>query len=511
MDVSQSNIQSGLQAMNLSVLQRNDSSISNIILTAKHVVVYQYDEGRGWKKVDMEGSLFVYRRSITPNFGFFLMNRMGIENINELVTTMMKIKVEPPYLLYRNETGSIMGIWFYNDQDRISISECLVSAYAQEESTSKLPTELQWDATHNDQLTINASSNMARHTNSTGQNLLEMLSQSQTENTRQLLEKESQFPQGTSDTYPSLTSPVAPLASGQSGPDSGQCILHLIQRASSQQSNPIKLNKDNALSSYTPHPEAQSDQGPPLSNLNIYTRPYNSNTQSTQSDLLQHNNDHVHPNQYTHQHGQFQLEASSVHVGTPPNRSAQYQGNQDGQSHSQQQYQQSINPGYPTYIYTNPHPQQHGQSHMHTNLPPEAHATTQHPYALQKEFIEEMATMSVAPTSTIETLTEVSLFSSMLPKLINSSTNTKQQQLPDKTSRKVNRMVPTQARTPAKRKTTPASNDVLSKPQFLSALVASVQNDPSPLLDKLYEHYMAEFRTNQQRSSRMIDQNSKRV
>jgi mRNA-decapping enzyme 1B len=57
------------------------------------------------EKKEVEGSLFVFERTESPRYGFFLMNRISIENIMELVTPDMKFKYSEPYLLYRNPLG----------------------------------------------------------------------------------------------------------------------------------------------------------------------------------------------------------------------------------------------------------------------------------------------------------------------------------------------------------------------------------------------------------------------
>ncbi|KNC79029.1 hypothetical protein SARC_08570 [Sphaeroforma arctica JP610] len=80
-----------------------------------------------------------------------------------------------------------MGIWFYNEHDHISISECLMSAY-NEDDPENPSVNRNWATNQN-------APNTAGQSGATGQNLLEMLSQSQTESTNQQLEKPSMFPQ----------------------------------------------------------------------------------------------------------------------------------------------------------------------------------------------------------------------------------------------------------------------------------------------------------------------------
>lgn len=101
----------------------------------------------------MEGSLFVFERRDAPQYGFFIMNRLNIENVMELVTPNMRIKISDPYLLYKNplgmgrmprtkvasicthaantpgrfcaSTGEIVGVWFHNEAERKRIAAFL--------------------------------------------------------------------------------------------------------------------------------------------------------------------------------------------------------------------------------------------------------------------------------------------------------------------------------------------------------------------------------------------------
>lgn len=58
------------------------------------------------EKKGVEGSLLVFERSEPPTYGFFIMNRISLENIMELVTSNMRFKISEPYLLYKNPLGT---------------------------------------------------------------------------------------------------------------------------------------------------------------------------------------------------------------------------------------------------------------------------------------------------------------------------------------------------------------------------------------------------------------------
>ena len=73
----------------------------------------------------MEGSLIVFGRSISPKYGFFILNRRGVENIFELVDVQLQFKYEKPYLLYKTKQSTIVGIWFYVEKEQHRITSLL--------------------------------------------------------------------------------------------------------------------------------------------------------------------------------------------------------------------------------------------------------------------------------------------------------------------------------------------------------------------------------------------------
>ncbi|KAJ7054407.1 hypothetical protein C8F01DRAFT_1374415 [Mycena amicta] len=64
---------------NLKVLRRRDPSIISIFDQFTHVCVYHHN-GEGWEKNGFEGSMFLYERDAYPPYGFYILNRMGMED-----------------------------------------------------------------------------------------------------------------------------------------------------------------------------------------------------------------------------------------------------------------------------------------------------------------------------------------------------------------------------------------------------------------------------------------------
>ncbi|KAF9334568.1 hypothetical protein BG006_001928 [Podila minutissima] len=117
---------SARKAVNLSVLQRHDPHITDIIDSSSYVVVYKFDEAsQAWTKKGVEGTMFVFKRSTLPSYGFFIMNRLGIDNLMADLKADMALQLTSDYIIYRDEKD-IHGIWVYEPTDRDRIGEKLL-------------------------------------------------------------------------------------------------------------------------------------------------------------------------------------------------------------------------------------------------------------------------------------------------------------------------------------------------------------------------------------------------
>ncbi|XP_071908462.1 mRNA-decapping enzyme-like protein isoform X2 [Coffea arabica] len=101
--------------LNLTVLQRIDPFIEEILMIAAHVTLYEFNlDLNQWSRKDVEGSLFVVKRNTQPRFQFIVMNRLSTENLVEDLLSDFEFEIQVPYLLYRNAAQEVNGIWFYN-------------------------------------------------------------------------------------------------------------------------------------------------------------------------------------------------------------------------------------------------------------------------------------------------------------------------------------------------------------------------------------------------------------
>ncbi|KAJ4895470.1 mRNA-decapping enzyme-like protein [Raphanus sativus] len=143
--------QNSTRLLNLTVLQRIDPFIEEILITAAHVTFYEFNiEISQWSRKDVEGSLFVVKRNKQqPRFQFIVMNRRNTDNLVEDLLGDFEYEVQGPYLLYRNASQEVNGIWFYNERECVEVARLfdrLLSAYSkanQKPNTSSSKSEFE--------------------------------------------------------------------------------------------------------------------------------------------------------------------------------------------------------------------------------------------------------------------------------------------------------------------------------------------------------------------------------
>lgn len=128
--------------LNLTVLQRIDPFVEEILITAAHVTFYEFNiDLSQWSRKDVEGSLFVVKRNTQPRFQFIVMNRRNTDNLVENLLGDFEYEVQVPYLLYRNAAQEVNGIWFYNArecEEVASLFSRILNAYSKVPPKSKV-------------------------------------------------------------------------------------------------------------------------------------------------------------------------------------------------------------------------------------------------------------------------------------------------------------------------------------------------------------------------------------
>lgn len=128
--------------INLKALRRVDPCIMEIVAHSSQVALYKFSSGKGdWDKTEVEGTLFVYQREAEPHYGFTIMNRLNMDNLVEPVTKELDFQLQTPFLLYRNHTGSIYGIWFYEQAECEEVGKKIEELVKEVEELSIQPSQ----------------------------------------------------------------------------------------------------------------------------------------------------------------------------------------------------------------------------------------------------------------------------------------------------------------------------------------------------------------------------------
>ncbi|XP_036896573.1 mRNA-decapping enzyme 1A isoform X2 [Sturnira hondurensis] len=126
------------QEMSLAALKQHDPYITSIADLTGQVALYTFcPKANQWEKTDIEGTLFVYRRSASPYHGFTIVNRLNMHNLVEPVNKDLEFQLHEPFLLYRNASLSIYSIWFYDKNDCHRIARLMAEVVEEETRRSQ--------------------------------------------------------------------------------------------------------------------------------------------------------------------------------------------------------------------------------------------------------------------------------------------------------------------------------------------------------------------------------------
>ena len=113
--------------INLSALKNQDPFATNIIDTALRVAVYKFVSKKNeWKKLDVEGSLFIFERIVEPLHSFVVMNTLALNLFLQPITAELEFQDRNPFLLYKSN-NDIFGIWFIDKEDCERIKNLIIN------------------------------------------------------------------------------------------------------------------------------------------------------------------------------------------------------------------------------------------------------------------------------------------------------------------------------------------------------------------------------------------------
>ncbi|KAK9786078.1 hypothetical protein WJX73_004637 [Symbiochloris irregularis] len=133
------------QQFNMTVLQRIDPMIEQILASPGHVALYTMDNGtKAWNRTDVEGSFFLLKRRVEPYFQIFVLNKKSQTNFTEGLFDGIRTELTPPYLYYTNKEDKVVGIWFYEGEKATEMDHLI----SQLRSPTKLPQPQQAGVNH---------------------------------------------------------------------------------------------------------------------------------------------------------------------------------------------------------------------------------------------------------------------------------------------------------------------------------------------------------------------------
>ncbi|KZT33175.1 hypothetical protein SISSUDRAFT_1037224 [Sistotremastrum suecicum HHB10207 ss-3] len=104
---------------NFKVLQRHDPTITSVFDQFNLVTLYQLQENGEWDNMGYEGPLFFFEREQEPRYGFFVLNRVGIEDYVQHLRAEDNVEPNPKLLFYRSSDPSkpyVVGMWTHQEE-----------------------------------------------------------------------------------------------------------------------------------------------------------------------------------------------------------------------------------------------------------------------------------------------------------------------------------------------------------------------------------------------------------
>lgn len=110
--------------VNLNNLKKQDQHVVDILDVFSHVVCYSFKNNM-WEKSNVEGTLFITKRSSDPEYGAVILNRLTPENLIVGFHSDAKLRFTGSFFIYSHTAVGLFGLWF-NSNDAVSrMSECL--------------------------------------------------------------------------------------------------------------------------------------------------------------------------------------------------------------------------------------------------------------------------------------------------------------------------------------------------------------------------------------------------
>ena len=122
--------------INLKTLKLKNPKINEILVTIKHVVLYEFIENE-WKKMDIEGTLFLCKSQ--PNeYQLIVLNRLSMLDFTMIINIDFKFELLGEYLMFQLN-DKVVGLWIFGSNSlgllSDSIQKCIETRDTRQEQT----------------------------------------------------------------------------------------------------------------------------------------------------------------------------------------------------------------------------------------------------------------------------------------------------------------------------------------------------------------------------------------
>ncbi|KAI1715413.1 dcp1-like decapping family domain-containing protein [Ditylenchus destructor] len=138
-----------LENKNLLAIKRIDPHAEALMAQPAISALYEFDVTQTkWQKTDVDGPLFVYKRTEHPLHSLMIANRQSLKDFIEPISVSLKLRYEPPYIFMYRKDGSIKALWFH-DKDECERIYSLLVDLSDPSVSQKIETRPQFESVSN--------------------------------------------------------------------------------------------------------------------------------------------------------------------------------------------------------------------------------------------------------------------------------------------------------------------------------------------------------------------------
>src|SRR4051812_30902946 len=84
---------------NLNSISKIDPFVSSIVEQSVHVALYEFDvDSRNWKRTEVAGPFFIYKRKAKPFYSFIIVNRNSPDDHIQPILPSIRFELKAPFI-----------------------------------------------------------------------------------------------------------------------------------------------------------------------------------------------------------------------------------------------------------------------------------------------------------------------------------------------------------------------------------------------------------------------------